>query len=161
MGNVSLRASETLGRARHPRRVGGTSLVLPKSHVILSTVLQLVAAGILLQTLFFKFTGAEESVYIFTTLGVEPWGRILSGVAELVAAALLLYPPTSALGAVMAMGVMAGAIMSHLTLLGIAVRGDGGLLFVLAVVVFMSSAGVAAIRRADLPVIGRYFEMAL
>jgi hypothetical protein len=128
---------------------------------IVSTVLQLVAAGILLQTLFFKFTAAEESVYIFTTLGMEPWGRIGSGLAELAAAALLLYPPTAAIGATIAMGVMAGAIMSHLTLLGIEVKGDGGLLFGLALTVFAASAIVLIIRRSQLPILSRYFEVAI
>jgi putative oxidoreductase len=128
---------------------------------IVSTVLQLVAAGILLQTLFFKFTAADESVYIFTTLGMEPWGRIGSGVAELVAAALLLYPSTAAIGATVAMGVMAGAIVSHLTVLGIEVKGDGGLLFGLALTVFAASAIVLIIRRSQLPILGRYFEVAL
>jgi hypothetical protein len=136
-------------------------MTLSKPQAMLSVVLQLVAAGILLQTLFFKFTGAEESVYIFSTLGVEPWGRLASGVAELVAAALLLYPGTAAFGALMAMGVMAGALLSHLTILGIAVRGDGGLLFALALVVLTASAVVLFLRRAELPLVGRYFEMAL
>src|SRR5688500_11876414 len=99
----------------------------------LSWVLQLAVASILLQTLFFKFTGAEESVYIFSTLVAEPWGRIGSGVVELVAAVLLLVPATSPLGALMTIGLMVGAIGSHLTVLGIEVRGDGGLLFGLAV----------------------------
>ena len=136
-------------------------MVLPKSQVIVSTALQLIAAGILLQTLFFKFTAAEESVYIFTTLGMEPWGRIGSGVAELIAAGLLLYPPTAAVGAALAMGVMSGAIVSHLTLLGVVVKDDGGLLFFLAITVFIASAAVLVIRRTELPVIGRYFEMAV
>lgn len=134
---------------------------LPKVQLALSTVLQLVAAGILLQTLFFKFTGAQESVYIFTTLGAEPWGRLASGVVELVAAVLLLCPATVAGGAALAMGVMAGALMSHLTLLGIEVQGDGGLLFALALIVFAASAGVLVLRRSELPFIGRYFEVAL
>ena len=121
---------------------------------------QLLVAGILLQTLFFKFTGAEESVYIFTTVGAEPWGRIGSGVLELIAAVLLLYPPTATLGAVLALGVGAGALLSHLTLLGIEVKGDGGLLFGLAVTVFLGSALILVMRRAQLPVVGRYFEMA-
>ena len=136
-------------------------MVLAKSQLIVSTVLQLIAAGILLQTLFFKFTGAEESVYIFTTLGMEPWGRIGSGVAELIAAGLLVYPPTAAVGAALAIGVMSGAIVSHLTLLGIAVKDDGGLLFGLAITVFAASAVVLIIRRTQLPVIGRYFELAV
>ena len=121
--------------------------------------LQLLAAGILLQTLFFKFTGAEESVYIFSTLGAEPWGRIGSGVMELIASILLLVPSTVPIGAVLAIGVMAGAIASHLTILGIEVKGDGGLLFGLAVVTLVSSAIVLFLRRAQLPVVGRYFEL--
>ena len=136
-------------------------MVLSKSQAILSTVLQLIAAAVLLQTLFFKFTGAEESVYIFTTLGIEPWGRIGSGVAELVASALLLYPPTAAIGATLAMGTMAVAILSHLTVLGVEVMGDGGLLFGLAITVFVCSAVVLVLRRAQLPIVGRYFEVAL
>ena len=121
--------------------------------------LQLVAAGILLQTLFFKFTAAPESVYIFSTLGMEPVGRVASGIAELIASILLLTPATVALGAILSLAVMSGAIVSHLTVLGIAVQGDGGLLFALAVVVFISSAIVLVIRRAELPYIGRYFEL--
>jgi hypothetical protein len=133
---------------------------MSRSHTAVSVVLQLLAAGILLQTLFFKFTGAEESVYIFSTLGAEPWGRIGSGVVELIAAALLLYPATAVYGALLAMGVMAGAIISHLLFLGIAVRGDGGLLFGLAIVVCAASAVVLYLRRTQLPVLGQFFEVA-
>ena len=133
---------------------------LTRDQMIASWALQPLAAGILLQTLFFKFTAAEESVYIFTTVGAEPWGRIGSGVIELVAAALLLGPGTTTVGAILAMGVMAGAIMSHLTILGIEVKGDGGLLFGLAMTVFVSSAIVLGIRRGEIPLVGRYFQMA-
>ena len=133
---------------------------LTKDQMIASWALQLLAAGILLQTLFFKFTAAEESVYIFTTVGAEPWGRIGSGVIELVAAALLLGPGTTTVGAILAMGVMAGAIMSHLTILGIEVKGDSGLLFGLAMTVFVSSAIVLGIRRGEIPLVGRYFQVA-
>src|SRR5213594_585032 len=87
-----------------------------------SWALQLVVAGVLLQTLFFKFTGAKESVYIFSTLGIEPWGRIGSGVAELIAAILLLIPATVPIGALFALAVISGAIVSHLTVLGIVVE---------------------------------------
>lgn len=117
-------------------------------------LLRLTAAAILLQTLFFKFTGAPESVYIFQTVGSEPWGRIGSGVVELLTAILLLVPTTAALGALLGMGVMSGAILSHLTILGIEVMGDGGLLFALALVVFAASAGVLWIHRGRLPIIG-------
>jgi len=117
-------------------------------------LLRILAAAILLQTLYFKFTGAEESVYIFSTLGAEPWGRLASGVAELVTAVLLLLPATAPIGGALAIGVMSGAILSHLTVLGIEVRGDGGLLFFLAVIVWVSGAGVLWIYRGILPVIG-------
>jgi hypothetical protein len=119
-----------------------------------SWLLQIVVAVILLQTLFFKFTGAEESVYIFSTLGLEPWGRYASGVAELIAAALLLVPGYAAFGALLSLGVISGAIVSHLTKLGIEVKGDGGLLFGLAVTVFVCSAIILLIRRDELPIIG-------
>jgi hypothetical protein len=121
---------------------------------ILSWLLRLTAAFILLQTLFFKFTGAEESVYIFSTLGVEPWGRYASGIVELITAVMLLVPATAAVGGVLAVGVAAGALMSHLTVLGIEVKGDGGLLFGLALTVLVCGLAVAAIERRNIPVIG-------
>jgi putative oxidoreductase len=123
---------------------------------IVSWGLQLLVAGILLQTLFFKFTGAAESVYIFSTLGVEPWGRILSGIVELVAAILLLVPATTTVGAVLALAVMAGAIGSHLTVLGIEIMGDGGLLFELALAVFVASAVILVLRRSEIPLVGMW-----
>src|SRR5438034_7906075 len=106
---------------------------------VLSWVLRITAAIILLQTLFFKFTGAPESVYIFTKVGAEPWGRIGSGVVELIAAILILTPRFTWLGSLLAIGVMAGAILSHVTVLGIEVRSDKGLLFALALIVFVCS----------------------
>lgn len=122
---------------------------------ILDWLLRIVAAVILLQTLFFKFTGAEESIWIFTTLGAEPWGRYLSGTAELAAAVMLLVPRTAWAGATLALGVMAGAILSHLTLLGIEVMGDGGLLFGLGVLVFVASAVSLWIHRDEVPLVGK------
>ncbi|MFO0691818.1 MAG: FAD-dependent oxidoreductase [Myxococcota bacterium] len=123
----------------------------------LDWALRLIAAGILFQTLFFKFTAAPESVYIFSTLGLEPWGRIGSGIGELVASILLLAPQTVVLGAVLAVGIISGAIMSHLTVLGIEVQGDGGLLFGLALVVFASALALIALRRRELPFVGDWF----
>lgn len=124
----------------------------PLSHGlrILSLVTRLAVAGILAQTLFFKFSAAEESVYIFRTLGMEPWGRIGSGVAELIAAVLLLVPRTVLPGAALSLGVISGAIASHLTLLGIEVQGDHGLLFCLACVVFVGSALLLWLHRGEL-----------
>lgn len=130
---------------------------LRKSHVIASWALQLVAAAILGQTLFFKFTAAPESVYIFSKLGAEPWGRIGSGIVELIAVALLLTPRTVTLGALLALGVITGAIASHLTRLGLVVMDDGGLLFALALVVFASSVTVLILRRRQIPVLGDLF----
>ena len=127
---------------------------LSKAQSIVSWILQLTVAVILLQTLFFKFTGAPESVYIFTKLGIEPWGRLGSGAAELVACILLLVPRTIPVGAILALGVISGAIVSHLTKLGIVVMDDGGLLFSLAIVVFVASGVVLWIRRSQIPVIG-------
>lgn len=108
---------------------------------------RIIASLILLQTLYFKFTGASESVYIFSKLGVEPWGRIGSGVVELVAGILLLVPSLSWLGAAIAIGVMSGAILSHLTVLGIDIQGDGGYLFALAVIVAICSSIVIIIQK--------------
>ncbi len=116
---------------------------------IISWVLRLAVAVILVQTLYFKFTGAPESVYIFETVGMEPWGRYGSGVGELIAAILILVPSTVWLGAAMALGTISGAIFFHLTKLGIEVMGDGGLLFGLAVVVFIFSALLLLIHRAQ------------
>jgi uncharacterized membrane protein YphA (DoxX/SURF4 family) len=122
---------------------------------IVDWLLRIAVAVVLLQTLFFKFTGAEESVYIFTTLGAEPWGRYGSGIAEFVASILLLVPRTVWAGAALALGVMVGAILSHLTRLGIEVMGDGGLLFVLALFVFTASALSLWIHRNQVPLPGR------
>jgi len=114
----------------------------------------MVAAVILLQTLFFKFTGAPESVYIFSKVGLEPWGRIGSGVVELVAALLLFVPGYHWLGALVAIGVLAGAIVSHLTVLGIVVMNDGGLLFFLALITVTCCSVVLFFERRSIPLIG-------
>ena len=126
---------------------------LSKSMMYLSWFLRIVAAVILLQILFFKFSGASESVYIFSTLGMEPWGRIGSGVAELIASILLLMPGTVAYGAVLSLGVISGAIVAHLTQLGITLPavGDKGELFALAVILFVCSALVLLIHRHQIP----------
>jgi hypothetical protein len=123
--------------------------------MILSWILRITAAVILAQTLFFKFTAAPESVYIFDKVGLGAPGRIGSGIAELIAAILLLIPGTVWLGAGLALGVMGGAIMSHLTVLGIVVMNDHGLLFGLALTVALCSAILLVIHRRSIPVIGK------
>ena len=121
---------------------------------IISLICRIAAAVILLQTLFFKFTAAPESVYIFTKIGLEPWGRIGSGVVELIAAVLLFVPSYHWLGAAMAIGVLSGAIVSHLTVLGIVVMNDGGLLFFLALVTVACCAVVLFLERRGIPLLG-------
>ena len=132
-----------------------------KGLMILSWSLRGIAAAILLQTLFFKFTAAKESVYIFSTLGLEPWGRIGTGVVELIAAILLLVPSTVAYGAILSLGVISGAIFAHLTRLGIALPAvdDHGELFALALTVFVCSATVLVMHRHELPLVGGVFSV--
>lgn len=125
-----------------------------KSLRVASWIARTVVAVILVQTLYFKFTGAPESVYIFTTVGQEPWGRYGSGVVELVASVLLFVPGTVAVGALLALGTMSGAIFFHLTKLGIVVQDDGGLLFALALTVFVCAAFLLWLFRRTLPLVG-------
>jgi uncharacterized membrane protein YphA (DoxX/SURF4 family) len=113
-------------------------------------ILRLLAAVILLQTLYFKFSAAPESIYIFSKLGMEPWGRIGTGILELIAGILLLIPATTVFGALLAIGLMAGAIFFHITKLGIIVQDDGGQLFIYALLVFASSIALVIIYRNDL-----------
>ena len=125
-----------------PNRINKIDM-FSKRAILFFWSLRILAAIILLQTLFFKFSAAEESVYIFSTLGMEPWGRIGSGVIELIASILLLIPRTTAIGAVLGLGVMSGALFFHLTRLGIVVRDDHGQLFIYALLVFFSCAILA------------------
>lgn len=127
---------------------------------VISWIARIIVAVILFQTLFFKFTGAEESKYIFSTVlspELEAYGRIGSAVIELIAVILLLIPSKAWLGALLAFGTITGAIFSHLTLLGIVVKDDGGLLFVLAAVVFILSAAILFLHRREIPVLGQMF----
>lgn len=127
---------------------------------IVSWICRIIVAGIFLQTLFFKFTGAPESKFIFTTLvgaEFEAFGRIGSGIAELITAILILIPKTKSIGAVVSLGVISGAIMSHLTQLGIVVQNDGGELFILAVTIFVLSVVILFIHRKELPIVGSKF----
>src|SRR5271169_5751456 len=116
-------------RTRLRRNSNNMTGTFTKTELVVSWLFRITVAIILLQTLFFKFTGAEESVYIFTKVGLEPWGRYASGVVELIAAILLLIECKAWIGALLAVGVISGAIVRHLTVLGIVVKDDGGLLF--------------------------------
>lgn len=144
---------------------------MPAPLLVLSWVCRIAAAVILLQTLFFKFTAAPESVYIFTKLGafvhnyisftsisaIEVWARIGSGIMELVAAVFLLMPRFIWAGAALAMAATGGAIASHLSFLGIEVQEDKGLLFLLAIAVFVASGIALFLHRKQIPVIGTRF----
>jgi hypothetical protein len=114
---------------------------------IISWILRIIAAGILLQTLYFKFGGKPEAVYIFSTLGVEPWGRIALGVLELITAILLLLPSTVWLGAVVGVGLMVGALGAHVAILGIEVQDDGGNLFILALLTLVACTAILFIHQ--------------
>ncbi|WP_298545623.1 DoxX family protein [uncultured Aquimarina sp.] len=123
-----------------------TSNISKKQNIILWT-LRILAAVVLIQTLRFKFTAAPESIYIFSTLGMEPWGRIGTGVVELIASILILWPRFSVYGAILGAGVMSGAIASHLFVLGINLQDDGGLLFYTAAVVFLVCLAIIYLQR--------------
>lgn len=103
-------------------------------------ILSLLLALLLLPTLYFKFGGADESIYIFTTVGMEPWGRYGSGIVELIAGILVLFPSKRAIASILALGVISGALFFHLTSLGIVVQDDGGQLFIMALLVFVIAA---------------------
>lgn len=118
-------------------------------------VLRIIIAIILFQTLRFKFTAHPDSIYIFETVGLEPIGRIGIGVLELIAGILLLIPKTIWAGVLLTLGLIGGAILMHLTLLGIEVNNDGGTLFITAVITFILSVIVLYLYRKEIPIIGK------
>lgn len=126
-----------------------------RSGGLVNLALRLVPAAIMGQTLAFKFSAAAEPVWIFTQLGVEPWGRLATASFETLAVALLLIPRLSALGSALTVALMAGAVGSHLTVLGIEVQGDGGALFAMACVALGLSYVAAWRQRAELPLVGK------
>ena len=130
--------------------------IIKMKYTIFIWILKISVAVILIQTLFFKFTGAEESVYIFTKLGIEPFGRIGSGIVELIASVLILIPRTTLIGAILAAGTMLGAIFLHLFVLGIVVKNDGGELFFLAIITFLCCLTLIIINRNKIPNLLRF-----
>lgn len=117
---------------------------------IVPLLLRIIVAIILIQTLRFKFTAHPDSVYIFTKVGLEPYGRIGTGIIELIAGVLLLIPKTIWIGAMLTLGIIGGAIMMHLTKLGIEINNDGGVLFITAVATFVLSAVILWMNRKDI-----------
>ena len=124
-------------------------------------ILRVLAAIILLQTLYFKFSAAPESIYIFSKLGMEPWGRIGTGILELIAGILILIPATTVFGAALAIALMAAAIFFHLTKLGISVQNDGGQLFIYALLVFVSSTVLVIIYRDNLLMVRNFINKSI
>ena len=120
-------------------------------------LLRIIVAVILIHTLRFKFTAHPDSVYIFKTVGLEPYGRIGIGVLELISGLLLLIPKTIWMGAILTLGLLGGAIMMHLTSLGIVVNNDNGTLFYTALITFFLTLMILYIYRKDIPVIGSRF----
>lgn len=125
---------------------------MPKSIFL---VLRIIVAVILVQTLRYKFTAHPDSVYIFSKLGMEPVGRLTTGIVELIAAILILIPKTIWLGAAISLGIISGAIVMHLTILGIEVHNDGGKLFLMALLVFCLSLLALWFARKSIPIIGK------
>jgi uncharacterized membrane protein YphA (DoxX/SURF4 family) len=123
---------------------------------LISWMAQIIATIIMSQTLYYKFSGAEESIYIFSTVGIEPWGRYGTGIMELIASLLLLFPRSAWAGATIGIGIMIGAIFSHLTLLGISIMNDHGYLFVLALVTLFACTLVLFMRKHQVPIINQY-----
>ena len=111
--------------------------------------LRIIVAIILIQTLRFKFTAHPDSVYIFEQVGLEPYGRIGIGILELIAGLLLLIPKTVWIGASLTIGIIGGAILMHLTMLGIEVNNDGGVLFITAIVTFLLATIILYIYKKD------------
>jgi uncharacterized ion transporter superfamily protein YfcC len=110
-------------------------------------VAQILAAAILGMASITKLTGNADAIALFTTLGAEPWGRWLVGLAELTAVVLLLRPRTAVLGGGMGIILMVGAIGAHLTRLGVLYQGDPSL-FIMALMVLAASVTVVGLRRA-------------
>ena len=116
---------------------------------------RILIAVILLQTLSYKFTAHPDSVYIFKEVGLEPYGRIAIGVLELISAILILIPKTIWLGASLTLGIISGAIIMHITIIGIEVNNDGGTLFFMALLIFTLALFVLWKNRKNIPIIGK------
>ena len=117
------------------------------------TLLKVLAAAIMVQTLYFKFLGAEESIDLFTKLAGENESimRIGTGVLELLAAIFLFVPSKTWFGAFLTVILMSGAIMSHLTILGIEHNNDGGILFISAITTFLAGTILLIQNKKDIP----------
>lgn len=142
-------SAAALARAR--KRTYEPAETLSRRERIASWVCRTVAAAIMIETLFFKFTGAPESVYLFSKMGMESWWRYGQGIWELAASLLLLTPRLGWAGGILTLGALGGAIVSHITVLGIEVQGDHGLLFAMAILTFVCGFIVTFLHRHEIP----------
>lgn len=142
-------SAPALARAR--ARTYDTTVVLSRAETVVSWTCRIIAAAIMIETLFFKFTGAPESVYIFSKMNLESWWRYGQGIWELLASILLLTPRTVWAGGTLTLGAMGAAIVSHITVLGIEIQGDGGLLFGMACTAFLCGATTTFLYRREIP----------
>jgi putative oxidoreductase len=81
-------------------------------------ILQIGAAGMFLMVGFFKLSGDPRMVGLFDAIGLGQWFRYVTGSLEVLGALLLLIPRLSGLGALLLMGVMLGAVPTHLFVVG-------------------------------------------
>jgi len=123
---------------------------MSKTKNTLPLVLRIIVAVILLQTRQYKFTGHPKSVYIFSKVGLEPYGRIIIGFLELISSMLLLIPKTVWIGATLTLGVIGGAILMHITKLGVEVNNDHGMLFITALITFVLSTIILWLKRKEI-----------
>ena len=119
--------------------------------------IRIIIAVLLIQTLYFKFTAHPDSVYIFSQIGLEPYGRIGIGIMELITAILILNPKSIWLGSLLSIGIISGAIFMHLTKLGIEINNDGGVLFYMALIILLLSIVLLISNRKSIPFIGAKF----
>ncbi|MFK7000840.1 DoxX family protein [Flavobacterium oreochromis] len=112
-------------------------------------ILKLILAIILLQTLFFKFTANPESIYIFKKLNIEPFGRIFTGIIELISSVLLFFNRTRFYASLLILGTMTIALLSHLSILGLEIIDDGGILYILACISFTISSYLSLLYKND------------
>lgn len=142
-------SATALARAR--ARTYDTTVALSRAETVVSWTCRIIAAAIMIETLFFKFTGAPESVYIFSKMNLESWWRYGQGIWELLASILLLTPRTVWAGGILTLGALGAAIVSHITVLGIEIQGDGGLLFGMACTAFLCGATATFLHRREIP----------
>lgn len=119
--------------------------------------LKIVVAIILLQTLYFKFSGAQESIDLFTKIAGENEAamRIGTGILELIASLLLFAPKKTWLGALLTLGLMSGAVISHLTILGIVQNNDHGALFTSALIALIAAVLLLFASKKELPFLSK------